>query len=107
MRTIGIWLSYDLSVNGDYDGLYRWLDEHKAIECGTSVAYFKFQYNEDLVSELRQQLVAAVEFSRKDRIYLISKQGTLFRGTFLIGKRKSSPWDGFGKSESTTYEDGE
>lgn len=33
-----VWISYDLGVQADYDGLYQWLDEHKARECGDSVA---------------------------------------------------------------------
>ena len=35
-----IWLSFDLGVAGDYPGLYKWLDEHDAVECGDSVAFF-------------------------------------------------------------------
>ena len=27
-----IWLSFDLGIGGDYPGLYKWLDNHKAIE---------------------------------------------------------------------------
>ncbi len=38
-----IWLSYDLGVKGDYEGLYAWLDDHGAIECGESVAFFNFE----------------------------------------------------------------
>jgi hypothetical protein len=34
------WLSYDLGIDGDYDGLYGWLDRIKAIECGDGLASF-------------------------------------------------------------------
>lgn len=37
-----IWISYDLGVKGDYEGLYAWLDDHKAIECGDSVAFINY-----------------------------------------------------------------
>lgn len=29
-----IWISYDFGVREDYEGIYTWLDEHGAIECG-------------------------------------------------------------------------
>ncbi|MHB9292468.1 hypothetical protein Holit_01566 [Hollandina sp. SP2] len=35
-----VWLSYDLGIKGDYANLYIWLDEHKALECGDSIATF-------------------------------------------------------------------
>ena len=38
-----VWLSFDLGVNGDYDGMYTWLDAYKAKECGDSMATFFFQ----------------------------------------------------------------
>ena len=39
-----IWLSYDLGVRGDYEGLYAWLDKHQAKECGDNIAYFVYGY---------------------------------------------------------------
>lgn len=30
----------NLGVQGDYEGLYAWLGEHRAKECGDSVAVF-------------------------------------------------------------------
>lgn len=38
-----VWLSYDLGAKGDYDGLYSWLDNHKAKECGDSIAYIPWE----------------------------------------------------------------
>ena len=29
-----LWLSYDLGVKGDHEGLDAWLDDHDAEECG-------------------------------------------------------------------------
>ena len=37
MHTV-MWMAYDLGVKGDYEGLYAWLDDHSAAECGNSVA---------------------------------------------------------------------
>jgi hypothetical protein len=31
-----VWISYDLGVQADYEGMYAWLDEHQAKECGDS-----------------------------------------------------------------------
>ena len=39
-----VWMSYNLGVTGDYEGLYAWLDEHNAKECGNSVAWFSFSH---------------------------------------------------------------
>ena len=39
-----LWLSYDLGVKGDYEGLYAWLDDHNAEECGNSVAFLHYEY---------------------------------------------------------------
>lgn len=40
--TKAIWISYDLGIGGDYDGLYRWLANHKAVECGDGLAFFNY-----------------------------------------------------------------
>ena len=37
-----IWISYDFGVRGDYEGIYTWLDDHGAIECGDSIAFLKY-----------------------------------------------------------------
>lgn len=37
MVTKTIWISYDLGVGGDYEGLYAWLDNNEATECGDSL----------------------------------------------------------------------
>lgn len=31
---VRVWLGYDLGVKGDYPGMYAFLDDHDAIECG-------------------------------------------------------------------------
>ena len=28
-----IWLSFDLGISGDYEGMYAWLDDKNAQEC--------------------------------------------------------------------------
>ena len=41
--TITIYLTYDLNFNGDYNGLYRWLDCHHALECGDSACRINYE----------------------------------------------------------------
>lgn len=70
-----IWLSYDLGVKGDYPGLYAWLDNHGASECGDSVAFFKYEAasSDDLLTSLKTELEAAVALGRTDRVYVVFK----------------------------------
>lgn len=87
-----IWLSYDLGVNGDYEGLYSWLDTHGAKECGSSVAFLKYAHEGDLAAALIDDMQAAVSLDRRSRVYLIHNH----KGRYLFGRRKSAPWEGFG-----------
>ena len=51
MSKARFWLSYDLGINGDYDGLYRWLDRQGAKECGSSMAYISnYEYEIKVLS---------------------------------------------------------
>ncbi|MBS0588564.1 MAG: hypothetical protein JSS37_11575 [Proteobacteria bacterium] len=94
-----VWISYDLGVKGDYPSLYAWLDNHKAKECGDSVAYLKYELSQDekLAEKLKKELASCVNFAKTDRVYIIFKieDGTT-KGQFIFGKRKASPWEGYG-----------
>ncbi len=97
-----IWLSYDLGVKGDYSSLYSWLDNHNAVECGDSLAVLKYEISDEetLPDILKNDLESNVTFGKSDRVYLIwkNKEG-MNKGRFIIGKRKASPWQGYGASE--------
>lgn len=97
-----IWLSFDLGVKGDYEGLYAWLDDHEAIECGDSIAFFNFNVKnqENLIEELKNDLSKNINFSKRDRVYVIWKIDNKIKGNFIFGKRKASPWEGYGAKES-------
>lgn len=101
-----VWLSYDLGVKGDYEGLYAYLDDHEAEECGDSLAYFKFSVKKEdkIIEELKIDLSKNVAFSKRDRIYVIWRVGERIKGRFLFGNRKSSPWVGYGKSKTSVDE---
>lgn len=95
-----IWLSFDLGIKGDYEGLYAWLDSQNAKECGDNLACFHYQSTSDLLSELKTHLSSAVQIDKRSRIYVIylDPQTEKQKGVFLFGKRKSPPWAGYGPS---------
>ncbi len=103
MKKQAVWLSYDLGVKGDYSGLYKFLDANEAKECGNSVAYFQFNYKDDLAKELTEVLKENIEIKNSDRVYLMFKYlkdgKDMMAGRFIIGNRKASPWKGYGPSD--------
>ena len=99
-----IWISYDLGVSGDYEGIYAWLDDHDALECGSSVAFVKHydHGNEDLMDALKTDIQGAVNLDKRSRIYVIRRTETgRQKGGYLLGRRKGSPWDGYGHQMET------
>ncbi len=101
MKKQNVWISYDLGIKGDYPGLYKWLDEHKAKECGNNLAYFAYEHTStsDFITELTTDFKENIEFKNGDRIYAVfrKKEGAKFKraGKFIIGNRKASPWEGY------------
>lgn len=101
-----VWLSYDLSVKGDYENLYAWLDSQKAKECGDSMATFFWESDNirDIKKEITDSLKTEITFSKKDRVYIVfKKEDESYTGSFIIGSRKASPWEGY--SQVTTSDD--
>ena len=91
-----IWISYDLGVRGDYGGLYAWLDQHGAKECGDSLALLSYEYFGVLLDSLKQDLGDAVETNKRTRMYVIYRDDKTkkMKGHFLFGGRKAPPWTG-------------
>jgi hypothetical protein len=58
-----IWLSYDMGVRGDYEGLYAWLDKHTARECGDSLAVLRYHYSADFIEELKSDLDRSIDIT--------------------------------------------
>ena len=110
MKKESVWLSFDLGVKGDYEGLYAFLDSWKARECGQSVAALVFQFKDDLLEELKAAIEKAVEIDSRSRIYVVrtvSKEGRIYAGgRFLIGHRKASPWQGYASTGEGTKDEG-
>lgn len=95
---MAIWLSYDLGATGDYEGMYSWLENHGAKECGSSVAFLKnYQIKNDLIEELKTDIGKSVTLNPRSRIYQIFRDNQDgLRGRYLVGKRRAPPWTGFG-----------
>jgi hypothetical protein len=95
-----VWISFDLGVNGDYEGMYAWLDDHDAKECADSVAHLQYESRGDIVAELREEIRANVQLTPRSRVYVIYRgDDTKMKGTWLVGKRKQAPWTGYGSLE--------
>lgn len=106
MKKSTIWMSYDLGVQGDYQSLYTWLDDHDAKECGDSLAVL--QYNHDgsdanaMLKALKDELAKAVNADKRTRIYVVYRDRTegKNKGRFIFGARRSPPWIGYGSSSA-------
>jgi hypothetical protein len=97
-----VWMSYDLGIEGDYEGLFEWLASHDARECGESLAHFPYPFRQNLVRELAEDLKRKVKLGRRSRVYVIYKDATgLVRGKFVIGSRRRPPWAGYAVDTQT------
>ncbi len=96
MRKNVFWLTYDLGIDGDFDGLYAWLDEIGAKECGDSACYFEFDPGR---VDPPKAILAAVrkhaKLRSRDRIYLIWLKDGKTTGRFIAGSRRRAPWAGY------------
>jgi hypothetical protein len=101
-----MWLSFDLGLRGDYEGICTWLDEHGAKECGDNVAYLKYKVNGTLPDSLKADLDSAIEVTKKTRIYVVwAGEDGKTHARFIIGRRKSPPWAGSSGSEGESESD--
>lgn len=104
MSSYGVWLSYDLDPEANYSSLYTWLDNHDAVECGNSIAFFRYPCNqiEELKDTIFSDLHDSVDLGKNSRLYLVyptKKNGKIItQGAFIEGGRKKSPpWKGYGE----------
>lgn len=98
-----VYLSYDLGLKGDYNGLYSWLDSLDAKECGNNVALFQKEFlkndHTSIYEELKKEMQENIQLKATDRIYVILRsQEGLMKGKFIFGGRKRAPWEGFAVS---------
>ncbi len=99
-------LNFDLGVRGDYESLYTFLDNNKALDCGNSNSVFEYHFRgtnltyKDKFDQLEMDLEKIVKFERNDRIYaIVHNNEGVPQGKFLFGKRKTPVWDGYGERE--------
>jgi hypothetical protein len=102
-----IWISFDLGVRGDYESLYTWLDNKGARECGDSVALLSYEYESELLSELKKDIEDSIEITKKTRIYVIYRNPKTNKtnGDFIFGGRKAAPWSGYSDEAGQTEVD--
>jgi hypothetical protein len=102
-----VWLSYDLGIQGDYPGIYEWLDERQANECGDNLAFFNYEYSGPLLEALIADLKKSVEITKKTRIYVIyrDQETKKMKGSFIFGGRKAAPWSGFAVASAPSQGD--
>ena len=103
MTTTHVWMNYDLGVQGDYTGLYTWLDGMGAMECADSTAFFTLDIGDgdDIFALLRDGLEEAVELSTRSRIYVFCSRRGRIRAGFVVGKRKRAPWEGYAAADTS------
>jgi|SRR5690606_12585909 len=96
-------LNYDLGLKGDYENLYKTLDNLEAQDCGNSNCTFDFKYptscdsHEERFEELKNYFEREVEFKKGDRIYaVVLDSREIARGRFLVGSRQRGVWEGYG-----------
>jgi hypothetical protein len=102
-----VWVSYDLGVQGDYEGMYAWLDEHEGQECGDSLAFLNYDHAGPLLEALTTDLRKSLELTKRTRIYVIYREPDTkkMKGRFIFGGRKAPPWSGFGENAVTADTD--
>ncbi|SLM29814.1 conserved hypothetical protein [Desulfamplus magnetovallimortis] len=107
MMKQSIWISFDLGVRGDYEGLYQWLDSKGAIECGDNFAFFKYESSGDIIENLKNEIEESIEINKKTRIYIIYRNGVdaKMKGRFIFGTRKAAPWTGYAEHQEFIEEE--
>jgi hypothetical protein len=104
-----IWISYDLGVRGDYEGMYVFLDSLEAKECGDSTSSCVFPYSKDLLAELKAAIKKHVTLSSsRARVYVIyPSPGGKYKGKFLFGRRRAPVWAGYSGQGSDEEDEGD
>lgn len=107
MTTSTIWISYDLGVRGDYEGMYSWLDAQEAKECGDSLAVLSYEYKGSLITSLKNDMKKYLDTDKRTRIYVIyrDKTSNKNKGRFIFGGRRSAAWTGFASNNANTVDE--
>jgi hypothetical protein len=108
-----IFITFELGMRGDYESLYKWLDEKKAEERGYGVAIIKeyvidtsIKKDIDFLRLVKKELTQKVSFGNTDRVYMIWNgfENNLIKAGFIYGKAKQAPWTGFAEKDIDTID---
>ncbi len=107
MTSSTIWLSFDLGIRGDYEGLYSWLAGYKAKECTDSVAVLNYRYSGSLIDYLKEDIKKNVNIDKRTRIYVIYREITSNKnkGNFLFGGWRTPAWASYDLAEVGAIDD--
>ncbi len=104
--TRGVWIYFDLGIQGDYEGMYAWLDDRHAIACGENLAFVRYPFEGDLFEKIKADILDKVQVVVKDRIYVIFRdEAGNVTGKLLSGRRIRAPWTGYGSPEQEEFVD--
>lgn len=109
---VNFYINFDLGLNRDVKGLFKWLDKNNAVEKGNGHALIKnYNFPEEefqneiegeknsltFVNHLRKEIKKTVKIEAADRIYLTFKtfETNDLYGVFLFGEKKPAPWRGY------------
>lgn len=95
-----VWITFDLGNDGDYEGLYAWLDAHDANGCGESVAVLAYDCEGSIPDKIRDDLTLSIGVDADTVVYVIYRDPTTNenRGAFIFGERSVPVWNGFASS---------
>ncbi len=95
-------------MKGDYEGLFKWLDENKAEERGYGIGMIKdypfdsnvIKTDVDFLKLIKSELKKRIIIGSSDRLYMIWKslETNKIQAGFLFGKSKQSPWTGYAQN---------
>lgn len=103
-----VFLSFDLGLRGDHQGMYAWLDSHSARECGDGLAVLNYTHDgETLPDRLKADLQKSVKFDQRSRVYVIWRDNKqLIKGRFILGSRRAAAWVGMAPGAATQDDEG-
>ena len=95
-----VWITFDLGLDGDYKGLYAWLDAHDANGCGESMAVLSYHCEGSIPDRIRDDLRASICVDAYTSIYVIYRDPVTNenRGAFIFGERGIPAWNGYASS---------
>lgn len=99
-------LNFDLGLKGDYESLYKTLDNLNAQDAGNSNCVFEYKFasgiesHQERFDEIIKLLEDKVEIKKGDRLYaIVFNSDKIPRGKFLFGHRQRPIWEGYGDKE--------